>query len=134
MLKYKKAEAGLVAVLIIIIAVFFLGWLINFNQRECRSNRDCGSDSYCGSDFSCHNYPTIQKTVVQYNLFWPAVIIAIAIVVVAIIFSWGKIRQEKVIVEHKIEKKEIDEEPESAEPYYKSNDAYYKSSTNSKTP
>ena len=128
---YKKSEAGVAAVLIIIVIVFFLGWLINIGQRECRTNRDCGSESYCGSDFSCHSYPTIQKTVVQYNFFWPALIIGIAIVVAAMIFRWDKIRREKVIVEHKIEKAK--EEPEEvAEPYYKNSEPYYKSNT--KTP
>ena len=131
---YKKSEAGLAIVLILVVAALFFGWLININQRECSHNKDCGSESYCGSDFSCHNYPTIQKTVVQYNLFWPAVIIAIAIVVAAIIFRREKIKRENVVVEHKIEKKEIDEEPESAEPYYKNSEPYYKNSTNSKTP
>ena len=131
---YKKSEAGLVAVLVIVIALFFFGWLINLNQRECNRNKDCGSESYCGSDFSCHSYPTIQKTVVQYNLFWPAVIMAIAIVAAAIIFKGDKIRWRKTAVEHKVEQIPREETDETAEPYYKSNDAYYKSTTNSKTP
>ena len=141
----KKAEAGLVIVLILVIAALFFGWLVNINQRECNHNKDCGSEAYCGSDFSCHNYPTIQKTVVQYNFFWPAVIIAIAILVAAIIFRGEKIRREKVIVEHKVEKakeesnaserrtrSQLTEEIE--EPYYKSSEPYYKSSINSKMP
>ena len=131
---YKKSEAGLVVILIIVIALFFFGWLINLNQRECSRNKDCGSESYCGSDFSCHSYPTIQKTVVQYNLFWPVVIIAIAILIAAIIFRSDKIRREKVVVEHKVEQIPREEPEETAEPYYKNNDAYYKSTTNSKTP
>ena len=123
-MKNKKSEAGLVAVLIIIIIVFFLGWLVNIGQRECRTNKDCGSESYCGSDFSCHSYPTIQKTVVQYNLFWPAVVIGIAIILAAVIFNWNKINtneaeeQEttnKIFVEEPVEVEEI------TEPYYKSN-------------
>ncbi|MBI2649799.1 hypothetical protein HYX04_00630 [Candidatus Woesearchaeota archaeon] len=129
---YKKSEAA-TTLLIIIVILFFLGWLVNIGQRECKSNRDCGSESYCGSDFSCHSYPTIQKTVVQYSLFWPAVIIAIAIVAATIIFRWDKIRREKIVVEHKPEAKTSYQEPEAAEPYYKS-DTYYKSTTNSKTP
>ena len=130
---YKKSEVGLVAILIIVIALFFFGWLINLNQRECSRNKDCGSESYCGSDFSCHSYPTIQKTVVQYNLFWPAVIIGIAIVAAMMIYRLDRIRPEKVVVEHKVEQIPREEPEETAEPYYKSNnDAYYKSNT--KTP
>ena len=117
MLKHKKSEAGLVAVLIIIIVFFFFGWLINIGQRECRTNRDCGSESYCGSDFSCHQYPTIQKTVMQYNLFWPALIISLAIVAAAWVFRQP--RQETKVIE-KIEIKEPKEVEDISEPYYKS--------------
>src|SRR3989344_632181 len=97
----KKSEAGLTVLLIIIIAVLFFGWLINIGQRECRSNRDCGSESYCGSDFSCHQYPSIQKTVVQYSLFWPAVIISLAIVAAAWVFRQP--RPETNVVVEKVE-------------------------------
>ena len=117
---YKKSEAA-TTLLVIIVIVFFLGWLINVGQRECKSNRDCGSESYCGSDFSCHSYPTIQKTVVQYNLFWPAVIIGLAIVISAWIFKGGglRFREEKnQAVEQKVEEKITVEE--ISEPYYKS--------------
>ena len=118
---YKKAETGLVVILILVIVVFFFGWLINVSQRECKSNRDCGSEAYCGSDFACHQYPTIQKTVVQYNLFWSAVIIGIAIVIAAIIVRRNKIMsKEKVIEKHKIDTKASEEELEEVvEPYYK---------------
>ena len=137
LIKSKKSEAGLVAVLIIIVIVFFLGWVINLSQRECKSNRDCSSESYCGSDFSCHTYPTIQKTVVQYNFFWPAVIITIAIIAAMLIYRWDKIRPEKVFVEEHKTEKIITQAPEEAEeisePYYKNTEPYYKSG-NSKTP
>ena len=117
---YKKSEAA-ITLLIIIVIIFFLGWLINIGQRECKSNRDCGSESYCGSDFSCHSYPTIQKTVFQYNLFWPAVIIGLAIVIAAWIFRGGELRfgeEQKQAVEPKVEVKEPVED--ISEPYYKS--------------
>lgn len=126
MFKQKKSEAGLVVVLIIIVIVFFLGWLINISQRECKSNKDCGSESYCGSDFSCHTYPTIQKTVVQYNLVGPSVIIGIAIIIAAIIFNWGKIivkEEAPQVVEAQtnyISVKAPEEVEETGEPYYKS--------------
>ncbi len=122
---YKKSEAGLVALLIIIAVVFFFGWIINVSQRECKRNSDCNSESYCGSDFSCHTYPTIQKTVVQYNLFWPAVVIGLAIVITALIFNLDKLKQKEAAEGLKetaakaaIEKPQ--EVEEIAEPYYKS--------------
>src|SRR3989338_359175 len=124
---HRKSEAGLVIILIVVIVLFFFGWLVNFSQRECKRNRDCNSESYFGSDFSCHTYPTIQKTVVQYNFFWPAVIIGIAIVAAAVIFRLDRIiPKEKAIVERKIEKAR-EEQEEPAEPYYKS-------AINAKTP
>ncbi len=131
MFKNKKAE-GMTAILIIVIIALFLGWLINFNHRECNSNKECGSESYCGSDFSCHQYPTIQKTVVQYNLLWPAVIIGISMMIAAFIFRREKTFPERA-VEHNVER--IVEEPaEAEEPYYnKDNESYYKS-TETKTP
>jgi len=125
MLKNKKSEAGS-ALIIIILIVLFLGWVINVSQRECKTNKDCASESYCGSDFSCHSYPNIQKTVVQYNFFWPAVVIGIAIIVAALIFNWNKIKQKdenaeehknnnvKIIVERPKEIEDV------VEPYYKS--------------
>ena len=128
----KKSEAGLVIVLVIVVVLFFFGWVINLSQRECKSNRDCNSEAYCGSDFSCHTYPTIQKT--EYNLFWPAVIIGIAIVAAAIIFRWDKIGKETIVEEPVINTKAPKEEPEEAEPYYKNSEAYYKSDINTKTP
>lgn len=140
MLKNKKSEAGLVAILIVIIVLFFFGWLINVGQRECKSNRDCGSEAYCGSDFSCHTYPTIQKTVVQYNLFWPAFVLGIAIVASAIIIKWQKTVSEKKPAQQTIvvQKEEPVEVEEITEPYYNSEgklgDPYYKSATNTRSP
>ena len=113
----KKGEAGLVIILIIIAVLFFFGWLINVSQRECKTNRDCGSEAYCGSDFSCHQYPAIQKTVVEYNFFWPAIIIGLAIIAAAWIFRQPG--QENIVVE-RVEVKEPKEVEDISEPYYKS--------------
>lgn len=82
---FRKSEAGLVIIVILLIAFIFIGWLISLGQRECKSNRDCSSDSYCGSDFACHEHPSIQKTVVRYSLIGPSLIIGIAIIIAAII-------------------------------------------------
>ena len=121
MFKNKKSEAGLVIVIILIIAVFFFGWLININQRECKNNKGCSSDSYCGSDFSCHQYPTIQKTVVQYNFLVPSLIIGFAIVIAAIIFRLKSIPEKQTVEKQIIEQIEVPEESsEDVEPYYTS--------------
>ena len=128
MIKNKKAE-GITSILIIIVIALFFGWLINVSQRECRTNKNCSSESYCGSDFSCHQYPTIQKTVVQYSLFWPAVVIGIAVIIAAFIFRRERIVPEKTIIERKIEN--VVEEPEEVEDI---SEPYYKSDSNIKTP
>ena len=120
---YKKSEAGLAIVIVIMAVLFFFGWLINFSQMECRSNKDCGSEAYCGSDYSCHTYPTIQKTVVQYNFLWPSIIIGIAIVIAAIIFRWDKISAKKETIQvYEESNQKIPQEVEDiSEPYYKAN-------------
>ena len=81
----KRAEALTAAVLITVIIVVFLGWLISFNSKECRSNSQCQSGYYCGSDFSCHEMPVIEKTLTENNLIFPSIIIGIAIVAAAFI-------------------------------------------------
>ncbi|MEK6828261.1 MAG: hypothetical protein AABX78_02825 [Nanoarchaeota archaeon] len=124
---YRKSEAA-TTLLVIIVIVFFLGWLVNIGQRECKSNRDCGSESYCGSDFSCHSYPTIQKTVVQYNLFWPAVILGLAIVIATWIFKGGELRFRKE------QKQAVIEKAEEKEPVEDISEPYYKSDSNVRTP
>ncbi len=118
---HKKSEIGLGVIVLIVVILFSLGWVINLNQRECRSNKDCDSEAYCGSDFSCHSYPNIQKTVIQYNLFWSAVIIGMAIIAATIMSRWDKISKEKITEERKIYTKEANEEAEEVvEPYYRS--------------
>ena len=122
MLNHKKSQAGTV-IAVILITVLFIGWIINISQRECKTNKDCSSESYCGSDFSCHTYPTIQKTVVQYSLFWPAVIIGLAIIIAAMILKWSrKPKEEKneQVQEYKSNNMKIAEEAKIIEPYYKS--------------
>ncbi|MBI2654554.1 hypothetical protein HYX02_07165 [Candidatus Woesearchaeota archaeon] len=114
---HKKADAGLTILLIVVIVILLFGVLINFG-RECRTNKDCGSESYCGSDFACHQYPTIQKTVVQYNLFLPAVILGIAIVFAA----WILRKEQKTEVQAKVQE-QVEIKPQEvediSEPYYK---------------
>ncbi len=117
----RKSEAA-TTILIVLIAVFFIGWIFNISQRECRTNKDCGSESYCGSDFACHQYPTIQKTIVQYSLLAPSIIIAIAIIIVALIFNWDRLKaREEPRQMEEITQAEAPEANEISEPYYKSN-------------
>lgn len=94
MMKNKKADGGLTAVVIIVIILVFLGWLMKVGYRECNGNKDCSDDEYCGSDFSCHKIPVIEKTptVVNYDLKFPAIFIGISIVIAAIILRWEKIK------------------------------------------
>ena len=139
---YKKSEIGLVFILIIVIVFLFLGVFSNldnsiFGSREagCRSNRDCGSEAYCGSDFECHQYPTIQKTVVEYNFLGPSIIVGIAIIIAAIIFKYYQIKKSeaaKVVTEEaKSKKSESEEETEEVEEIV---EPYYRSTGNIKTP
>ena len=83
----KRAEALTAAVLIVVTIAVFLGWLISFNSKECRSNSQCRSGYYCGSDFSCHEMPVIERTLIENNLFMPSIIIGIAIVAAAFILK-----------------------------------------------
>lgn len=85
----KRAELATIT-LIILIIIFVLGWLINLGTKECRSNTQCGDGYYCGSDFSCHQIPTIEKTIVKNNLVVPSIIIGIAIIIAAIVLRSAK--------------------------------------------
>ena len=90
LLKNKKSEA-ITLILIIVIIAAFLGWLINFTSRECRSNSQCPEDNYCGSDFSCHQIPIIEKTAVGNSLLMPSIILGIAIIAAALILKSEKL-------------------------------------------
>lgn len=78
----RKGQAGLVAIVIILIALVFLGWIVNIGHRECSTNGDCPEDNYCGSDFSCHEYPNTQKIITKVDYTTPAIWIGIAILIV----------------------------------------------------
>ena len=127
---YKKSEAGLVIILVIAVIILGFGWLINISQRECSSNKDCSSDSYCGSDFACHQHPVIQRTVVQYNLIVPSIIIGIAIIIAVIILKWNR----KAAEEHQAEEHENNIEIKNEKEPEEITETYYKSATNIKTP
>lgn len=116
----KKADAGLTAIVIILIAVVFIGWLVNLGSRECNSNKDCEEEQYCGSDFACHNMPIIEKTVVKGSLTLPVFLICITVIVLALIWKWEVIFKRK---EGKTET-EASIEEERVEPYYTSQSQY----------
>lgn len=110
----KKADAGLVVVVIIILIIIFLGWAITIGNRECSNNKDCGDEYYCGSDFKCHEYPTIEKKIVHVDYTKPALIIAIAILLVFLgpkVFGFLKERKEQKHDE-KTEESKIEDETE----------------------
>lgn len=93
----KKADAGLTAVVIILIIIVFLGWLINIGQRECSNNNECKDGYYCGSDFACHKIPVIEKvttpTIVQRDytsLTGPFMILGLALIVSALILRYKR--------------------------------------------
>lgn len=93
-MKFKKADGGVTAIIIVVLILIFLGWLVNVGGRECRTNKDCGEDAYCGSDFACHKIPVIEKSsvVVDRHYTIPALIIGVAIILTAVIFKWDKLR------------------------------------------
>ena len=85
----KKSEAITIIILALIL-VFFVGWLLNFNSRECRSDGQCSSGFYCGSDFACHQIPVVENTIVKNNIMFPSIILGIAIIIAAYILRYGK--------------------------------------------
>jgi hypothetical protein len=85
----KRGEA-LTIIVVVVIIVIFLGWLVNFNSRECRSNTDCSNGFYCGSDFACHQVPVVEKTIVKNNLIVPSAIIGVAIIIASLILRSKK--------------------------------------------
>lgn len=88
----KKAQVGLVAVIIIITGVLGIGMLANFGSRECNSNKNCNSDEYCGSDFACHQIPVIEKTLINNNFIMPSIIVGIAIIMASFVLKSGKLK------------------------------------------
>jgi uncharacterized alpha/beta hydrolase family protein len=119
----KKGDAGLVAIVIILIGLVFIGWLITINQRECNSDKDCQDGFYCSSDFSCHKIPVIERTVYKQSLTLPILFICITIIALAMIWKWNTIFKKN---NGKIEnKKETKIKPEKkSEPYYTSQFQY----------
>lgn len=93
-LNSKKADGGITIIIVILIIAVFLGWLVNFNSKECRNNSECNSGYYCGSDFSCHQFPK-ENTIVKNNLILPSIIVGIAIVIGAFILRSGKFNKSK---------------------------------------
>lgn len=86
----KKAELGLITVVIILaIAIVSLVVSSSFN-RECNRNAECAENAYCGADYACHEYPS--EIQVQQNTFLPAaIVLGIALIVAAYIYHGGKI-------------------------------------------
>ena len=121
----KKSQASVFAALFMILLVAGIAWLIHIRQRECNTNKDCPTDNYCGSDFACHEYPTIQRTYVEYSLMGPALVIALAILITAILLNFSSIfprkeRHEEQTMKEKHEHRH--EDSSDADNYYGSAD------------
>jgi len=82
---------AVVAILIVIFSGVGAMVLANVIKagRECNVNADCRETAYCGSDYKCHDFPTIQQTIVNKNYTTPAVILALAIVAAAFVMKWN---------------------------------------------
>lgn len=87
MIMNRKADGGLIALVVILIIIIVLGLMINVGNKECRKDSQCSQDHYCGSDFKCHQHPIIEKIVVQKDLVKPSFIIGLAIIIAALIFK-----------------------------------------------
>lgn len=102
----KKADGGLIALVVILIIIILIGVGINFGYRECSKDAECGEDSYCGSDFKCHEHPIIEKEIIKRDLTIPSIIMGIAIIVAALILKFphhlniSRFRGKKKAKEH----------------------------------
>lgn len=54
-------------------------------RAECKLNSDCPSNNYCGSDLKCHQFPTVQNTIVKTDWVTPAAILGLSIILGALI-------------------------------------------------
>jgi len=60
----KKADGGIVAIIIVIIIVLFVLGLVSYGNRECSRDSDCGEFQYCGADHGCHSFE-VKETRIQ---------------------------------------------------------------------
>lgn len=86
--KKSQALAGVLIVVIIVVALIFL--ITSCERGECSKDTDCPPEYICKADRSCHPIPSINKTIINYDLRLPALILGLAIVIAAIL-----IRQRK---------------------------------------
>ena len=85
----KKGALMEIAIILLILIILSI-YLIGVALRDCNNNNECSSDSYCGSDYKCHSFPE-EIIVKKNNFFWPALIIAVAIVIATYINKTGKV-------------------------------------------
>ncbi len=77
-------KAGIIAIIILIIAVLFIAWeFFELIGRECHDDGQCNQNRYCGSDFKCHDHPVIH----QNSYVLSSLILGIAIIVAVIIYK-----------------------------------------------
>ena len=82
----SKSGQGLVlAVVVIIIIIGAITWFASLAKHECEKDTECPSEYYCGVDHKCHAFPVIEKTVIEYNLVLPSIILGVSIIIAAIL-------------------------------------------------
>jgi len=86
----KKANLGLIAIVIVLGLVILTITLINFYNRECSKNSDCSQSAYCGSDYKCHEFP--KEIIVKENSYILAsTILGVAMIIAAYILKGGRL-------------------------------------------
>ena len=108
--KNKKGEVASVILLIIVIIVI-ISYGIKMSGRECNANIDCKENQYCGSDFKCHDFKIIK--IYKHDLLIPAIIVAAALVIGAVILRKKKYEAEQTQYDYQTQ----EYQPEN--PYYK---------------
>ncbi|MBW2978180.1 hypothetical protein KY331_05010 [Candidatus Woesearchaeota archaeon] len=107
--KNKKGEVASI-ILLVVVLIALVGYGIRMSGRQCNANIDCGEKQYCGSDFKCHDFQIIK--VYKNDLVIPAVIVAAALVVGAVILKRKKDKEEKrVSYDYQVQQQD--------NPYYK---------------
>ncbi|MFA6460950.1 MAG: hypothetical protein WCV90_01685 [Candidatus Woesearchaeota archaeon] len=91
---HKKANLGMILVIVVLGLVILSLVLIDFSKRECNKNSECSQTAYCGADYKCHEFP--KEIVVKENSYvTAAIILGIALIVAAYIFRGGRIIRVK---------------------------------------
>lgn len=86
----KRSQAVLSLAIILVMIIIVALWVTSCESGECAKDTDCPEQYYCAADRNCHLIPVIEKTVINYDLRVPALIIGGAIVLAALIIRRKK--------------------------------------------